>query len=313
MSNYFNNILAPSWTLDKKPSFKDVYDSFINKQNKNNTIINESVFKQTLFENLYNHIKQHNQLITIFSTEQLKDFFQPNSKVFKILRKNNNTNNYKLCVVYGDFSTKEKVYDILTEVCNDSIKFDKFDAINIFYSLKHAKGMFTPFNQNKQLSMLWVKQDSTIEYFQHEFIHYLEWIGKCYGQNIQISKLDENLWFEGQESFKQLFELQTDDFNYIFNKHEYQTLLNDFLNKLQQLKIDYFNDLDGNHFARMICYKLLRDSSKTVEQYLQQIKSFEYFDQLKPFTSYSFPMIVGYNCLNYKIPNIKNHIYGLFN
>jgi hypothetical protein len=55
---------------------------------------------------------------------------------------------------------------------------------------------------------------------------------------------------------------------------------------------------------------LLRDKNETVKQYLDKINSFKYFNELN--SNYDLAMIVGYNCLNYKITNIRNHIFGRF-
>ena len=42
-------------------------------------------------------------------------------------------------------------------------------------------------------------------------------------------------------------------------------------------------------------------------------QNLQYFKDLFENESFGPLMVVGYNCLNYKIINIKNHVYGYFN
>ena len=135
-------------------------------------------------------------------------------------------------------------------------EFDENDINSVFYGLKHAFGMFTVIPNNNEFAMLWVKNNQSLEDFSHEFIHYLEWVGGIYGRNIKIDLSEENRLFENEDEFKSLFDLRDDDIEYIFNKAEYQTLLNDFLNKLTNLKQKYYSNLTGHQFARKICFLL---------------------------------------------------------
>lgn len=309
MKKYFNNLMVfpknSNQILNRKPTFDEVLTAFTNRLYNN--IITESVFKSELFKSLFNDIKTKSQLF--FTTEDLKQYFPINSKVFKILSKNKNQNQYKLYVFHNDFSNKETVKTCLLNICADNT-FDDNDINSVFYGLKHAFGMFTVIPNNNEFAMLWVKPNQSLEDFSHEFIHYLEWIGGIYGRNIKIDLSEENNLFENEDEFKLLFDLSDEDIEYIFNKAEYQTLLNDFLNKLANLKQKYYSNLTGHQFSRTICFFLLRDRSETVKQYLEKINLFEYFNELN--SNYDLAMIVGYNCLNYKITNIKNHIFGRF-
>ena len=310
MKKYFNKFMIFSENsnqiLNRKPTFDEVLRSIKNNL-YNNDIITESVFKSELFKSLFNDIKTKSQLF--FTTEDLKQYFPINSKIFKILSKNKNQNKYKLYVFHNDFSNKEIVKTCLLNICADNT-FDDNDINSVFYGLNNAFGMFTVIPNNNEFAMLWVKTDQSLEDFSHEFIHYLEWIGGIYGRNIKIDLSEENSLFENEDEFKLLFDLRDDDIEYIFNKAEYQTLLNDFLNILTNLKQKYYSNLTGHQFSRQICFLLLRDKHETVKQYLDKINSFEYFNELN--SNYDLAMIVGYNCLNYKITNIKNHIFGRF-
>ena len=310
MKKYFNKFMIfpenSNQILNRKPTFDEVFSSIKNNLYVNN-IITESVFKSDLFKSLFNDIKTKSQLF--FTTEDLKQYFPINSKIFKILSKNKNQNKYKLYVFHNDFSNKEIVKTCLLNICADNT-FDDNDINSIFYNLKHTLGMFTVIPNNNEFAMLWVNTNQSLEDFSHEFIHYLEWFGGIYGRNIKIDLSEENNLFENEDEFKLLFDLRDDDIEYIFNKAEYQTLLNDFLNKLTNLKQKYYSNLTGHQFSRKICFLLLRDKNETVKQYLDKINSFEYFNELN--SNYDFAMIVGYNCLNYKITNIRNHIFGQF-
>ena len=87
--NYFNEFIAPSLrnqVLFRKPTFDEVYEMLMNKR----SLICEDVFKLNIFEKFYDKIKNTNQIIECFDTEDLKDYFPIKSKIFKALCKNKN-------------------------------------------------------------------------------------------------------------------------------------------------------------------------------------------------------------------------------
>ena len=309
MEKYFNNIKIfaerNNQILYRKPTFNEVYQSIISDLDKN--IITESVYKPEIFQELFDKLINTGKQIQTFTTETLKEYFPLKSKVFKILSKNRNQNNYKLYVICDSYNSKEQVKNVLLNVCADD-KFDDEDVKLIYYKLKHAFAMFTILNNSKEFGILWLKPSNNINEFIHEFVHYLEFINGFYGHDISLN--EDSMLFEEENKFKTIFNLTDEDLQYIFNKAEYQTLLTDFLNKLEKIKQKYFNDLTDFQFARKIVFHLLRDKKETVTDYLNKVKLFEYFDELN--TEYDFAMIVGYNCLNFKIMNIKNHIFGKF-
>ena len=81
---------------------------------------------------------------------------------------------------------------------------------------------------------------------------------------------------------------------------------------MEDLKDKYFKKLSDYRFARYIVFNILRDKNESVKQYLNKVQSFKYFKELLLCSTFGFEMVVGYNCLNYKITNIKNHIFGRF-
>ena len=307
---YFNNLRIfgnplIQQIMYRKPTFNEVYQSIMAKMSNN--IISESVYRSETFQELYEDILTKNTQIQLFTTEDLKQYFPIKSKVFKILSKNKNQNNLKLYVICDTYSSKENVKNILTNICSDD-KFDDEDVELIYYKFKHAFAMFSMLNNSKEFAMLWIKPNNNINEFIHEFIHYLEFINGFYGHDISLE--EDSMLFEEENKFKTIFNLTDEDLQYIFNKAEYQTLLTDFLNKLEKIKQKYFNDLTDFQFARKNVFHLLRDKKETVNDYLNKVKLFEYFDELN--IEYDFAMIVGYNCLNFKIMNIKTHIFGKF-
>jgi len=309
---YFNTFKiygSKNQILNRKPSFDEVYQMILNRETNN--IINESVFKIDIFKQLFDYINNISNIIKCFNTEQLKEYFPINSKVFKILSKNKNRNNYKLYIVNDKFDTIDDVKNVLTTIC--SFKPSDEDIQSIYEDITNSTGMFTPLINNKEFSILWLYKDvSTLKDFKHEFIHFLEWINGIYGKNIKIDIAENIDLFEDQTLFEQIFNLNEEDIQYIFDKNEYQTLLNDFIQQLQSIKYIYFHNNSDFEFARKIIYNLFKNNRETNKQYLERIQQYKYFLKLNPKKSYSFAMIIGYNYLNYKIMNIKNHIYGMF-
>jgi hypothetical protein len=307
---YFNNIIIfterNNQILFRKPTFNEVYQSIISGLDKN--VITESVYKTEIFQELFNNITNAGKQIQLFTTEKLKEYFPIKSKVFKILCKNRNQNNYKLYVICDTYNSKEQVKNVLMNVCADD-KFDEEDVELIYYKLKHAFAMFSMLKNSKEFGILWLKPTNKIYEFAHEFVHYLEFINGFYGNDINVNFNDNVKLFENEDEFKSIFNLSPEDLHYIFSKEEYQTLLNDFLINLQRLKQKYFVNQTDFQFARYISYHLFRDNESIID-YLNKIKNFDYFNELN--TEYDFAMIVGYNCLNFKIMNIKNHIFGKF-
>lgn len=313
MPKYFNTFRifdSQNQILYRKPSFQEVYLSIINEE-KNN-IINESVFKTEIFKNLFNDLKNENKLIKCFHTEMLKDYFPIKSKIFKILSKNKNRNNYKLYIIYGDFSNFENVKNVLNEICN--FKVENKDINLIYGDIKNSSGLFTPLNKSIEFGILWLyKNKSTINDFKHEFIHYLEWIDGIYGKNIKIDLNEDEEYFENQNKFLKLFHLDEEDLEYIFDKYEYQTLLNNFLDLLEEIKQKHFLNLTGYEFAKRICFNLKKIGSN--DEYLDKIKNLSYLNEYLNSNEVNYPlaMVIGYICMDYKVMNIKNHIFGKFN
>lgn len=309
---YFNTFKifdSHNQILYRKPSFEEIYLSIINEE-KNN-IINESVFENKIFKDLFNYLKNMNKLIECFNTEMLKDYFSIKSKVFKILSKNKNRNNYKLYIVYNDFSNFENVKNILNEICNFKVEDNE---VNLIYDdIKNSSGLFTPLTKSKEFGILWLYKDkSSINDFKHKFIHYLEWVDGIYGKNIKIDLNKDDEYFEGQNKFLKLFHLEKKELNYIFDRYEYQTLLNNFLDLLEEIKKKYFLNLTEYEFAKRICFDLKKIERN--DEYLDKIKDIFYLKEYLTSheVNYELAMIIGYFCMDYKEMNIKNHIFGRF-
>lgn len=303
---YFNTFKLKNQILFQRPSFEEVYEMIINNEKK--TIINESVFKFELFEELFNYLKT-TSTITCFTTEKLLDFFPINCKIFKILRKNKNQNLNKLYIIKEQYSSKNTIKKLLKKICKDEFIISNDLIDDIFNDLKDCNAYFTGLSERKDFGILWLYENKfNIVDLQHEFIHYLEWFDKEYASNFNI----KNLNLDELTNFQIMFEISNNDLDYILDKHEYQVLINEFLNELTILKNNYYNQLTNYKFARHICFNLLRDNHESVDAYLNKIKSFKYFNELFSSESFGFEMIVAYNCLDYKIMNIKNHIFGKF-
>lgn len=314
MPKYFNEenfiiLGSGNQILYRKPTINEVYQMIINEEHC--SLINESVFKNNIFENLLNYVNKNEKDVICFNTEKLKDYFPIKSKVFRILSKNKNRNNYKLYIVKYNFNSKEDVKHILEVVCD--FQPSNVDVNLIYNDIKNSSAMFTPLKKSKEFGILWIyKNISSLNDFKHEFIHYLEWIDGIYGKNINFELNEDNEYFKDQDLFMKIFHLDDSDLDYIFDRYEYETLLNDFLNILVEIKKMYFQNLTEYDFAKRICYDLKKVESN--KEYLNRIKNIDYFQ--KYFNSdniyYSLMMIIGYFCMNYKIMNIKNHIFGNF-
>ena len=321
--NYFNDFITPSLktqVLFKKPTFNELYEMIIDKKT---FLISETVFKSSIFENLYNEIKNSDQFIKCFSTEDLKEFFPINSKIFKALCKNKDMNTYQLYFIKTDFKNFDFDKFLKNVVGNKIIdQFKKDNLLELFKSMKNNNALFT-YNKNKNnFGIILINENNfSINDIQHEFIHYYEWIKGCY---LKHDSKEDNLIFKDLNYFLNVFDLNEDDLDYIFNRNEYQTLLNEFLNILNVVKNKFFNGISEYDFAKIIdkdifkhdikfndtIFKLNKNDSNI--EYLNKIKNLKYFNDLFKNESFGPIMIIGYNCLNYKIMNMRNHVYGKF-
>lgn len=312
MTKYFNHFKMYGYNINqalyRKPTFNEIYEMIMAKH-----IISEYVFDSTKFQKLYDFILKENKSINCFTTQKLLEFFDIKSKIFKILSKNKNINSYQLYVVITDKSN-ENIKNIITEICADIDKnvLDDEDIQIIYKSFRLAAGLFTPLNDSTDFGILWLSDKIDLNTFAHEFIHYIEWLSGIYGKDIKIN-LDENeTYFSDQDLFLKMFNCAEPDLDYIFNKFEYQTLLNDFLNSLENIYQKYYSDkISQYEFARLINYHFYNDC-KNISAYLNKVNSFEYFDELNKNDSFGLIMVVGYNCIKYKQMNISNHIFGKF-
>ena len=323
--NYFNEFIAPSLrnqVLFRKPTFDEVYEMSMNKK----SLICEDVFKLNIFEKFYDKIKNTNQIIECFDTEDLKDYFPIKSKIFKALCKNKNLNFYKLYVIKIDYENFKFENFLKNIIKSNKIQntYQKNHLLDIFKMMKNDKALFTYNKQNKEFGIIWINENNfSLDDIKHEFIHYYEWIKNNY---LKYNKKEESLKFENSDYFLKIFNVNEDIFDYIFDRNEYQTLLNEFLDILNKIKNKFFSNLSEYEFAKMIDYDLFKHDLKFKNtiiniqsndnsniEYLNKLKNLQYFKDLFENESFGPLMIVGYNCLNYKIINIKNHVYGYFN
>lgn len=311
---YFESYILKN-TNHYKLSYKQLYDILIFEQNKK--IINQSVYNKTEFQELFQYINTNELDIIPKSREELMQFFPVKSKPFKVLshslKKCSNQNIYNLIFIKTNFLNKQNIKQNINQICENKkqINIDK-----LYEALQISNAVFMPSN-NKSIenkykpSILWMNKNKLIlEDLFHEFIHYLEWIDQIY----LSGNINDKLYFTDiniMNQFCLLFNLTVFQLQYIFDKIEYQTLLNDFLNLLVNLKLKYFIEYSGNQFARYITFNVTKKQNETDIEYLNRIKNFKYFNQLNQ--DLSLAMIIGYNLIGFKYINIRNHIFGKFN
>ena len=234
--NYFNEFIAPSLrnqVLFRKPTFDEVYEMLMNKK----SLICEDVFKLNIFEKFYDKIKNTNQIIECFNTEDLKDYFPIKSKIFKALCKNKNLNFYKLYVIKIDYENFKFDNFLKNIIKNNKIQntYQKNHLLDIFKMMKNDKALFTYNKQNKEFGIIWINENNfSLDDIKHEFIHYYEWIKNNY---LKYNKKEESLKFENSDYFLKIFNVNEDIFDYIFDRNEYQTLLNEFDIIVKQMNV----------------------------------------------------------------------------
>ena len=137
--------------------------------------------------------------------------------------------------------------------------------------------------------------------------------------NISKDFIGDSLYYEGDIKLIQKYinsNFTIKNFEYISNDKEFETLLNDFLDLLVNIKDKYFKNLSEYDCARKfvdeLIYKNNMLSLKIIskEDYLKGLKNLNYFDDLKNKTS--FLMIVFYVLIQYRLETIKHHIFGKF-
>lgn len=288
---------------------KDLNDIIIES-----SIIYETVYDDILFKDLYNDMNK----IYEKSPHELAQYFPIKSEFYKKLNKINDS--YKHLYFYKCDFESSNFYKILKELSDgqidDDILIEKANDIQNKVS-KNTEGAFIWFKENDYFGIMFLNtlKNLGIKTLKHEFLHYFNW-AKGNVSNDLIG--NSNTYYRDIVLIQKYLNSNFGDknFNYITNNKEFETLLNDFLNILINIKEKYFKELPNYDVARKFCNDLILKNSSlssniiSKKDYLKNISKLDYFNDLKNKTS--FLMIIFYILIQYRLEIIKHHIFGKF-
>ena len=300
---------------DKGPkAIKILSEDFDNIKKYN--VIYETVFRNIIFEQFYNLLKKNSLTNTniSFKTSELENYFPKSWIITRYLKQSNPNTHFLYISILNDFKNKEELLNHLNFWKFEEFKIDDETFLKIYNEIQNSRAEFFEFNTNKY-SLMILKKDFTIDDIRHEFGHYINWLKdkeERFESNVAsfLNIGEEN--FKGLEYFLKIFKCSLDSLNYMMREGEYETLLNDFLNSLKDIKSKYYSNLSNYEFAKFISENLLLTSDKytSVINYLEEIQKLPFFNDIK--NKIEFKFILYHNILGVKITNIKNHIFGFF-
>ncbi len=142
-----------------------------------NDIINESILKDEIIQELFNHCIKNDK--TLMSVEEVMSKIPANNKWYKILKRSK-SHEHRLYVDICNFSGTS-FYDELKYFSKNEIPNDILINKAIQLSLKfteHTDSGFVTFDNHKEFGILCLnsKMGKNIFTFKHELIHYFNWI-----------------------------------------------------------------------------------------------------------------------------------------
>ena len=283
------------------------------------SILKESVIRDETVEALFNYISTKNDKRTLMTLKEVMEYVPVGAKQFKTLQKANKSK-FKLYVDICNFSSTDFFLE-LKYFSQDAIPNDKLieKSIELTSKLnKYTEGGFVTFNGNDEFGILFLNSRNgvNITTFKHEFLHYLNWIKGAFKS---FTTADESFYKEEIAAIRKHMNPQfyQDHFDYMTASNEYESLLSNFLDLLKEVKNDYFKDMDGSEFARMICdiieFRHSRHNlgeTDTFDTYFKRLSEQVFFNNVKK--NLSFVMVVFFELIDNKTTNIKNHIFGYF-
>ena len=299
--------------------YSALYKEDLNHIHIHNDIINEDVLKDETINELFNNVIKNKR--TLMNIEEILDYIPLNTNWYRLLRKSK-YDRHRLYVDICDFSATN-FFNELKYFSKDKISNDEliFKAIELASKLtEHTDGAFITFDNHTEFGIMFINETKGLNLFtfKHELLHYLNWIKGSYKNPVTA---DESFYEKEINIICSIINknFSSDYLEYLTSSHEYDSLLNNFLDLLKNIKSKYFNDMKPHDFAKMIvgiikknygsmnCSEITRE---TDEDYCRKLMSYDFFKEIK--NQASFDMIVFFMMIKHKVTNITNHIYGSF-
>lgn len=275
--------------------FKKLSGQKLNISSEQN-LMTEDVIRTNDFQELYSEIQNSDSDYLFFGSGELKNFFPYKSKIYKILDKNGKRN-YKQLYIFKVNSTLKSISKAIKYISGDNDYTE--DIYAIFEELTEANGLFAHGDFNNFSIIFLDKNEINIEIFKHEFIHYLEWLGRTYKKDEFESDIDNKI----KEQFENKFKVDDYVVDYLLSNIEYSTLLNESYQIIYD-SLKYFNS------RKETIQFFFKSKFESNEFYLERLTNWEHFNLIKDKLAFKF--IVLHNILNYKVTNIRNPMYGFF-
>ena len=302
-------------SMNANDLYSALYLEDLDKIRVHDDIIDESVLRDDVLQELFDYSTSNRR--TLMTVKEVMNHLPIGSKQYKTLKKSS-SNEHRLYVDICDFSGtdffEELKYFSKNELPNNVLIAKSVELTNKLN--RYTEGGFITFDNHREFGILFLNAKTGVNMFtfKHEIIHYFNWVKGAF----KTSTSAEESFYENEvkaihNSINPNF--YVDNLTYVTSSNEYESLLNNFLDLLKDIKRKYFNEMTRYDFAKMIVNVIEYRRSKLSgdegwDEYFNRLKSQQFFKDLKKQSSFS--MIVFFNLINYKVTNIKNHIFGVF-
>lgn len=271
-------------------------------------LINEDVFKDDDFSKLLSFLKELNSDSILLTPKKLAEFFPVSSKVRKTLLKKTFKSNLYVAIVdpesFEDISKHIKSYlKIASKAETNQITLSILNAFE-----DEASAVF--FTNNDKGMMFLRKGEFNLGDLKHEFMHFCRWA--TYDETEEV--LDVNSLPEKRSKtlsrFMVLFDVDEYTINYFCQKNEFETILNNGIDSVKEMKAELFADMDEKAFRDFVMKTLFFDEKRSdPDKYLDSLEDSEIFDFIISHISLKF--IVFNVVIGNKVQSIKTHLFSM--
>lgn len=271
-------------------------------------LISEDVFKDDDFFNLFNFLKTLDADNVTLSPKKLAEFFPVSSKVRKTLLKKTFKSNLYVAIVdpesFEDISKHIKSY--LKTASKAEMNRMTLSILNAFED--EASAAF--FTNNDKGMMFLRKGDFNLGDLKHEFMHFCRWA--TYDETEEV--LDVNSLPEKRskalDKFIVMFDVDEYTVDYFCQQNEFETILNNGIDSVKQMKAELFADMDEKAFRDYVMKTLFFDEKRSDPgKYLDALEDSKIFDFIMSHNSLKF--IVFNVVVGNKVQSIKTHLFSM--
>jgi len=285
-----------------------ILENDLSKMKLDDSIIMEDIFKLDEFVKLLDFIRSSEEDNMILNPREMADYFPVKSKIRrKLLKPYFDKPLYVSLIDENSIDNIENAVSFWTNLNEDNEEFRRFVA-DVYNSFSDATALFYMSDSEKGIMFL-KKDEFSIEDLRHEFIHYYRWALKDdTNEEIDVDDLYKKYRIQLAE-MEESFDCTEDDFEYFCIFDEFETLLNDAVDSLLEIRDSMFSDLSHSEYADLVFRTFFYDKKKMNSiGYLDKLLQSSFLNEIKNRISLKFivfNVVIGYN-----VNRMKTHIFS---